>query len=432
MSPARALPAAAVVLGLVACASMMAGSNRRGGETELLSHPAKGKVDADVFNARQGAQDALVRAGRNAMQASLMKEALGGGHPWRHMKDEALAAAVKEAHETAVHHSAAWEAGHKALAQRNPWAGVDSAYLERKVAVRKQPAAAAKQALASVDEEGMVHRGEERGAAHNPKALVHASDRVVDAGEEVAAPEAHGKWLAEGEEGASDAPEESTKWDAHARRQQLALHPASAAGLGGAPRGVPVEGGHVVYMPLGSLAAQGGDAPPRPARRPEARAAQRRHRPAAAGRQQAVEFPASYGKIVEYGRRGQRLATIYGPGYEGSGRAALLPPRVARRTQSLGSAPPMSDELTDESERKIEQDIVFRLLHNFGPADKEQSSLRPKEEEDYPGKGEEEEQAPWWTFGLAQQSAAARGGPSAALSALAAVVAVVGSMLLAA
>uniref|UniRef100_A0A7S1MUP7 Uncharacterized protein n=2 Tax=Hemiselmis andersenii TaxID=464988 RepID=A0A7S1MUP7_HEMAN len=430
MSPARALPAVALLLGLVVCASLIAGSQRRSEETELLSHKGKSKVDADVFNARQGAQDALVRAGRNAMQTSLLKEALGGGHPWRHMKDQALAAAVKEAHETAVHHSAAWEAGHKALAQRNPWAAVDSAYLERKLAHGEHHAAAAKQALASVDEHGMVSHHEQGGAAHNPKALVHASDRVVDTGAEVRAPEGRGQWLKEGEKPEEGAPEVATKWDARARRQQLSQHPASAAGLGGAPRGVPVEGGHVVYMPLGSLAAspRQEQGRPRAAPRPEQPVrAQRRHRPSAAARQQAVEFPASYGKIVEYGNNGQRLATIYGPGYEGrSPSARALPPRF---TQSLGGgAPPMKDELTDDSERKIEQDIVFRLLHNFGPPDHEQNSLRPKQEEEFPP---EQEQPPWWTFGLAQQSAAARGAPSAALSLLAALGAVLCTVLMA-
>lgn len=41
-------------------------------------------------------QDALVRASRDAMQADLLKEALGSGHPWRHMKNAAMAAAAKE------------------------------------------------------------------------------------------------------------------------------------------------------------------------------------------------------------------------------------------------------------------------------------------------------------------------------------------------
>ena len=37
-----------------------------------------------------------MRASRDAVEADLMKEALGGGHPWRHMKNAAKAAAAKE------------------------------------------------------------------------------------------------------------------------------------------------------------------------------------------------------------------------------------------------------------------------------------------------------------------------------------------------
>lgn len=58
----------------------------------------------------------------------------------------------------------------------------------------------------------------------------------------------------------------------------------------------------------------------------------------------------------------------------------------------------MEDEVSDDSERKIEQDVVFRLLHNFGPPDEDQSTLSHarEEDDDPPHNGTRPE---WYTLG---------------------------------
>jgi len=441
---------AAGVLALAGCASLMAAAHREAGPSELLAHgKAMGKAGSDVFSARQGAQDALVRASRDAVQADLMKEALGGGHPWRHMKNAAKAAAAKEAHETAVHHSAAWAAGRKSLAARNPWAGVDHALWERKM--RQAPGVKA-QSLAAAEAKG--HEGKDgdkedavtyvpltkvdtedvkpewKHGAHNPRDLVHLDDRYVHSGDIVDHPVEE-----EEEEEEKDRDDEEEKEHDEARSRQQGLASAESVGMASPTTtgGVRVPGGRVVYMPVGSLA-----------RREQARAAPRqapipppvsvrRHRS-----QDRMEFPRSYSKIVEYGSNGRPIATVYGEDYHQSvvkranrGRQTTL--ASPRRVQSLagpgGDPDVMEDQLSDDSERKIEQDIVFRLLHNFGPPDAEQHSLKPAEEEQLPPASGNQTEHAWYTFGgRIFEGSANRGVPSILPLVLSAVAVVMGAL----
>ena len=106
-----------------------------------------------------------------------------------------LVRACPQAHETAVHHSAAWAAGRKSLAARNPWAGVDHALWERKM---RQAPGVNVQSLAAAEAKG--HEGKDsdkehvkyvpltkvdtedvkpewKHGAHNPRDLVHLDDR---------------------------------------------------------------------------------------------------------------------------------------------------------------------------------------------------------------------------------------------------------------
>lgn len=160
------------------------------------------------------------------------------------------------------------------------------------------------------------------GAPH-PKALVHGEDRYVTVGQKVQKDD--------GEEAAWQRRHDIEAQWAH-KHQQLASRNANSAHAPTLEGGVSVPGGHVVWMPLKSLAHQ-----------PTASRASREHQVVSAREQQAMQFPAQYSKIVEYGPDGQPVATIYGPeaasrGLSSRGRGAAL-----NGVQTLTGAVPPAD-----------------------------------------------------------------------------------------
>jgi len=418
---------AAVTVGLVCCASLMAGAGRSA-RVELLAPahqqaPAAGhKLSSDVFSARQGAQDALVRASRDKMQADLLHEALGGGHPWRHMKNAAAAAAAKEAHLRAVHHSEAWKAGEQALSQRNPWAKIDHSLWKKHEEAATKTSLAANKGEQAAEEDQEKHyvpgthvetkdvQKEWAHGAPNPRALIHGADRYVTVGHQV---------VHEGEEAT-----------ARAGRHQALHNEAAAPTLEG---GVAVPGGHVVWLPLKSLASD--EVAPRAAAPAREGAAPAR---AQAGAQQQLQFPAQYSKIVEYGADGQPIATIYGPGSHasaaragrGRGTRRVVHPHAGHGVQALAAGEDAEGDGGEEvNDSKIEQDVVFRLLHDYGAPELDSSiTLTPAQRADADRRAgkESQEHHEWYTFGgrVFESSFAAHGVPSVLLTVAATLLAV--------
>ena len=104
-----------------------------------------------------------------------------------------------------------------------------------------------------------------------------------------------------------------------------------------------------------------------------------------------------------------------------------------RRVQSLagpgGDSEAIDEPLSADSDRKIEQDIVFRLLHNFGAPDGEQHSLKPAEEEQLPPASGNQTEHEWYTFGgRIFEGSANRGVPSIFPLVLSAVAVVMGAV----
>lgn len=89
----------------------------------------------------------------------------------------------------------------------------------------------------------------------------------------------------------------------------------------------------------------------------------------------------------------------------------------------------MEDEVNSDTDRKIEQDIVFRLLHNFGPPDGEQHSLKAANEEQLPPASGNQTEHAWYTFGgKIFEGSASRGVPSILPLLMSAVAVVMGAM----